>query len=235
MLVEALAYALSLAATPARFRPHLADAVGLWARGRRQRAGWQPHLQLTRGHLSETVNKIERRRTVVVLGSGPLFDVPIEALAQAFERVVLVDRIHLFSARRRIARFANVELAWHDLSTAAGAEPLMFLDDIADLDWVISLNLLSQLGFGAPDGREREVIESHLDGLSALCCRVSLVTDLDYATIDRSGRASAAFDLLYGRAMPEAAARWPWHVAPFGEEARNSRRTHTVAFYPDWR
>ena len=133
MLAEALAYALSLAATPARFRPHLADAVGLWARGRRQRAGWQPHLQLTRGHLSETVNKIERRRTVVVLGSGPLFDVPIEALAQAFERVVLVDRnrehVRHSTCRKKVKLRAicTVELA--------GRKACCSLGDLWNLVW----------------------------------------------------------------------------------------------------
>src|SRR5205823_1666821 len=138
---------------------------------------WQGHLAETQRHILETAALLPRRRTVVVLGSGPLFDVPLEDLGRAFERVILVDRVHLFTARRRASRQANVSLKSLDLSAASNPLPLAFLGEIPELDWVVSLNLVSQLAFGAPAGREREVVDAHLDGLAALPCRVSLVTD----------------------------------------------------------
>lgn len=234
MLLESLIYAASYRDTPIHFRPHLHEAVGLWSRGRRQARAWKPHAERTTGHIRDAMVAIASRRTVVVLGSGPLFDVPIEALAAAFRTVVLVDQAHLAPARRRTRGQANVRHDWRDLSAATTADPLGFLAAIPDLDWVISVNLVSQLGVGAPFGRERQAIDSHLDDLTRLPCPVTLVTDIDYQTFDRTGARHEHFDLLHGRPMPAPAQRWHWEVAPFGEESGTTRRTHSVGFYPDW-
>ncbi|HEX4297600.1 MAG TPA: hypothetical protein VHZ56_06210, partial [Devosia sp.] len=168
MLVESLIYARSWGRTPARFRPFLVDAVGLWARGNRQFRAWTPHLNKTIAVLDTTIDDIASRRTVAVLGSGPLFDVPIESLARNFRRVLLVDRAHLSTIDHRVGRYGNVERVWRDLAPEGDLHPLRFLADIPELDWVISVNLLSQIGRAAPEGRERQAIDAHLDGLAAL-------------------------------------------------------------------
>ena len=49
-----------------------------------------------------------------------------------------------------------------------------------------------------------------------------------------TGALLADVDLLYGRSLPDADSRWLWEVAPFGEEARDRRRVHTVVAFPDW-
>src|SRR2546421_462946 len=77
MLLESLVYYRSYWRTPVAFRPHLVDAVGLWARGQRQFRAWTPHLNKTLAVLDTTIDDIASRRTVAVLGAGPLFDVPI--------------------------------------------------------------------------------------------------------------------------------------------------------------
>jgi len=123
MLAEALVYALSYRRTPAAFQPHLAEAIGLWARGRRQARTWAPHLEQTRAVIEETIATISPRDTVAVLGSGPLFDVPLEALAQNFERVLLIDLAHLSTIARRVARYPNVERVWRDLAPRADPAP----------------------------------------------------------------------------------------------------------------
>ncbi len=233
MLAEALVYLQSLPATPARFRRNLYDAVGLWARGRRQVSAWAPHVANTRGLIDTTIDDIAPRRTVVVLGSGPLFDVPLESLARTFARVILVDHAHLSTINRRLARYGNIERQWRDLS--AGTDPLSFLRDIADLDWVISVNLASQLARGAPAGHERAVIDAHLDALGALPCRVTLVTDVDYRITDNAGTVIEEADLLHGRTLPKPDLTWKWEVAPFGEEKPGTRRVHQVDAWLDWR
>lgn len=235
MLAETLVYARSYRATPPPFRPYLAEAIGLWGRGERQRRAWAPHLANSQNLIDTYIDDVTRRRTVVVLGSGPLFDVPIEALGRTFKRVVLVDRAHLSTIRPRLHRYPNVELDWRDLSPVTQAAPLAFLDAIEDLDWVISVCLVSQLARAAPEGRERFVVDSHLDGLAALSCPVTLITDLDYRVFNRHGVVHDSADLLFGRAVPRSGLRWKWEVAPFGEEARNMRRVHSVAAWPDWR
>ena len=234
MLAELLVYAASYRPTPPAFRPHLGEAVGLWARGQRQTRAWAPHLANSRGLIDTTIDDLTSRRTVVVLGSGPLFDVPVESLARTFRQVILVDRIHLSTLSQRVDRYANVERDWRDLSTADNPDALDFLDAIDDLDWVISLSLVSQLARGAP-GAERRVVDGHLDRLAALPCPATLVTDLDYRVFNRHGVMLDTADLLHGRPVPRSGLRWKWEVAPFGEEDRHTRRVHSMAAWPDWR
>lgn len=50
---------------------------------------------------------------------GPLFDIPVYALADAFDVVELVDIVHPKRARQIAAGFANVELKTSDVSGAA--------------------------------------------------------------------------------------------------------------------
>ncbi|MDP1732303.1 MAG: hypothetical protein Q8L54_14250 [Devosia sp.] len=235
MIVESFVYALSYPGTPKAFRPHLADAVGLWARGQRQFEAWAPHIARTRGLIDTMIDDVAPRRTVAVLGSGPLFDVPLEALARTFETVLLVDQAHLATTNRRLRRYPHVRRQWHDLSAATNPDHLGFLGRVPDLDWVISLNLLSQLAHWAPQGEARGVVDAHLDGLAVLPCPVTLVTDLDYRVFGRNGGIKEQFDLLHGRPLPPSDQSWLWEVAPLGEESGSIRRVHSVAAWLDWR
>ena len=214
MLAELRVHAASRRDTPPRFRPYLAEAVRSWSTGLRQSRAWAPH---------------------VVLGAGPLFELPLESLARTFARVVLVDRAHLSAIRPRLARYGNIERQWRDLSPATSVDPLAFLAGIADLDWVISANLLGSMALAAPAGQHRQVIEDHLAALAALPCPATLITDLDYRVFNRHGVVLDSADLMHGRFMPRSGLRWKWEAAPFGADQRHTRRVHSVAAWPDWR
>lgn len=234
MLAESLVYARSWWRTPREFRPYLVEAIGLWARGQRQLRAWTPHLTKTLRVLDSTIDDIASRRTVAVLGAGPLFDVPIESLARTFQRVLLVDLAHLSTTDVRTGRYRNIDRMWRDLSPVDNPEPLAFLAGVPQLDWVISVNLLSQIGRTAPEGTERETIRRHLAALSALKMPVTLVTDVDYRVFDREGKLLEDVDMMHGHVLPPPENRWLWEVAPLGEEAPDTRRVHTVHAYPDW-
>ncbi|MGO7427765.1 hypothetical protein ACCT09_50600, partial [Rhizobium ruizarguesonis] len=134
----------------------------------------------------------------------------------------------------------NVRLIERDLSgydeLAAGREPepLGFLRGVPYLDFVVSANLLSQIGRGVkrrheaeagrmPEDTVERLIAAHLAGLSCLPCRSCLVTDIAYAVIDRNGRTHEEADLLHGVLPPPAKAAWTWPVAPLGEESKDYR------------
>ncbi len=235
MLAELAAYAASYGRTPPAFRPYVGEAVGLWARGMRQARAWAPHLANSRGLIDTTIDDIASRRTVVVLGSGPLFDIPVESLGRTFETVLLVDRAHLSTIDARVARYGNIRRDWRDLSPEHDPDALAFLRAIPELDWVISASLVSQLARGAGPENARLVVDRHLDALAALPCPVTLITDLDYRVLNRHGIIRDSGDMLHGRPMPRSGLRWKWEVAPFREEARHTRRVHYVAAWPDWR
>lgn len=188
------------------------------------------------------------RRTAVVLGSGLLRDVPLEMLSRAFDTVVLVDRVHLASVRAWLSlkKLTNIKLVERDLSgygdLKAGREPepFGFLRLVSYLDFVISANLVSQIGIGAGRLLEKEapgampadtvsrLVAAHLDGLKALPAATCLLTDISFSVIDRNGHVHEQQDLLAGVAPPAAFASWDWPVAPLGEESPDYQVVHRV-------
>lgn len=235
MLAELKVHVETIRATPMPFRPHVGAAVRHWSLGTRQYRAWAPHLAQARGLIDTTIDDIARRRVVVVLGAGPLFDIPLESLGRTFEQVVLVDRVHPSATNARVARYRNVRRIWRDLSPETDAAALDFLGEIDGLDWVISSTLVAQLAAGAAAPARRQVVDRHLDALAGLPCPVTLIADLDYRVLNRHGVLRDSADLLHGRPMPRSGLRWKWEVCPFGEEGRDTRRVHYVAGWPDWR
>jgi hypothetical protein len=248
MIAETLNH---LATLPITRRPHrrfIRSSVSLWSRAGRCRHAWAEHETRSQNAVFDAIADLKQRRTAVVLGSGLLRDVPIAALAKAFDTVVLVDLVHLASVRVWLGarRIGNVRAIERDLSgydqLAAGQvpEPLGFLRQVPYLDFVVSANLLSQIGRGAqrrltdepvgsmPGDTAAKLVNAHLLGLTGLPCRTCLITDIAYAVIDRTGRTHEEADLLLGVAAPEATDRWAWPVAPLGEESKDYQIVHQV-------
>jgi len=247
MLAEAVQYAATHMVTPKAFRPFVRSSVSLWSRAGRCAKDWAAHEENCKAFIRETIGGMRERRTVGVLGSGLLRDVPVEALAETFDTVVLVDLVHLASVRTRLKakRFKNIRLISRDLSgfedAAAGkpVEPLAFLRQVPYLDLVVSANILSQIGVGAKrrlerksDARKSEIsralIRAHLDGLAALPCKTVLLTDTGYRVTDRKGNVLEEADLLCGVPAPAAKRAWTWPVAPYGELGRDCQAVHEV-------
>jgi hypothetical protein len=161
MLAEALRWLLTPCPKTARCLGHLAESVAIESRARRCQAAWAPHLQHSREALLASASHCEQHRVALVLGSGPLLDVPLAELAARFEAVWLVDLVHPLVARWQVRLYPNVRLIEHDvteclgdlisgppldLDRLAGRVPRRFLDE-PRIDWVASLNLLSQLPY----------------------------------------------------------------------------------------
>ncbi|MBX4994082.1 hypothetical protein ABID08_003639 [Rhizobium binae] len=245
MIAEALLYAATWPLTGKTHRKFIRYSVNLWSRAGRCAAEWADHEEKSRNAIRAATADLRRKRTAVVLGSGLLRDVPIEELARAFDTVVLVDLVHLASVRLSTKTHRNIRLIERDLSDydelAAGREPepLGFLRTVPYLDFVVSANLLSQIGRGVkrrceagdagmPDDTVERLIAAHIAGLSGLACRHCLVTDIAYAVIDRNGRTHEEADLLFGVSPPPSKTTWKWPVAPLGEESQDYRIEHKV-------
>jgi hypothetical protein len=247
MIAEAIQYAATELVTPRGFRRHVRSSVSLWSRAARCRKAWEPHEANCKAFILDVAATLKERRTAVVLGSGLLRDVPVEDLAKSFDTVVLIDLVHLAGVRVWLTtkRLKNVRLVWRDLSgldeALAGKdlEPLAFLRQVPYLDFVVSANILSQIGVGAKrrldeDSNPRRdqilqtLVRGHLDGLAAFPCRVALLTDIAYRVTDRSGEVVEEADLLAGVPAPAAKRSWTWPVAPYGELGRDVQAVHDV-------
>ncbi|EHS53449.1 hypothetical protein PDO_4239 [Rhizobium sp. PDO1-076] len=248
MILEALNYAASWPLTAAAHRPYVRSSVNLWSRAHRCANHWAAHEANCKAAIISAIDGLRQRRTAVVLGSGLLRDIPVVELAKRFDTVVLVDLVHLASTRAWIAMkgLKNIRLIERDLSgfdqlaTGRQPEPLSFLRQVPYLDFVVSANLLSQIGLGAkkrletlpvgdmPADTLKTLISAHLDGLRDIAATACLLTDVAYSVVDRAGRTLETVDLLHGIEVSDPDARWDWPVVPFGEQSADIQVIHRV-------
>ncbi|MHB2165429.1 hypothetical protein [Alsobacter sp. R-9] len=258
MLPELLLTAITPARRAIRRMGLVTGSVGLWSRGARQARHWGPHYERCRAVVRRSIAGLPSRRTAVVLGSGLARDVPMAELLTAFQRVVLVDAVHLPTVRLRYAFAKQVEFVTLDLSGMAdwldGAaegrgQPVTALAADPSVDFVVSANLLSQIPIGVqtaletrpdsaaqlPDDLLARSVRGHLDDLAAFRCTVCLLTDIVMTEKDREGAVTDTLDLMRGVVLPPPDEAWDWTVAPFGEVDRQHEYVHRVHAYPDWR
>ena len=245
-----VAWALSLVnPAPRRLRRlgYVRQSGLLHARSRRCRVAWAPHLMRTRGAIIAAAEATSERGSAVVLGSGLLDDVPLDALADLFDRVHLVDAVHPWPARLAARRHSDVGLMTAEIS--AGLTDPDLREICAGADLIVSANLLSQLpivpieayearGREAPPRLGTQIVETHLAALDRLAAgtgRICLITDTVQREEDRAGRVTNTLDLMFGVTLPKPAEAWDWELAPFGEIDRRRRLIHRVHAYPDWR
>lgn len=241
MLREALEYLVTPVDPEFRGTHYLAEAIATRSRARRCRRDWAPHLENCRRVVSAAVECCARYRTALVLGGGLAHDLPLSELSAAFERILLVDVVHLWPVRRAARRLGNVELVAHDVTESAlglirgGREvraPDRFPDDGA-IDLVVSLNVASQLPViplaalekrGVPeeevDAIGRRLVEAHLDWLDRFDARTCLLMDAEKRVYSRDGTLVDAISAVRGAVVPEHDESWDWHVAPLDEEIR---------------
>lgn len=223
---------------------YLTEIIAIGARYRRCRSSWAEHLRRSRKAIVDAAQGVSSRRTAIVLGSGPLLDVPLAELAETFQSVVLVDAVHPLAARWQARRHANIELVTADLTGALDAlyrwnpqEPLPVPQPLPllrrdDVDFVVSLNLLSQLGVMPVEWIEKRagpagpaiaeayaagLTRAHLDELARCRARVCLVADVDWWRQTPDGTVVERASTIYDVPPPPATEEWVWPIAPAPE------------------
>lgn len=252
MLAEMLLYRLTRTEDWIDRIGYRAGAVRLWSRYGRLKKIWAPHLDRTRRFVCDAARASQGRKTALVFGSGLLADLPLAELCDQFARVELVDIVHLPNARWRTRRFANVRHRVCDLTgvgagLVAGDLPVPHCTDglgVAGIDFVVSLNLVSQLPLAAVDWLETkrgwaaerceaygaQIVAAHLAHLRAFDCPVCLVGDAARSALAKAGGPTERQDALFGVALPPADAAWDWELAPLGEISKEyAVRNHVVA------
>lgn len=248
MLAEAIKYAAARLRGQGDPHGHLAQQVAVWARHKRHSAAWEPHLARAKALALDSARACPERlrRTALVMGSGLLLDVPLDALSALFQTVVLADMAFVPEVRAKAARLGNVQTLEVDLTGRLDLLP-SGLDEpltpdaasglaqvaarLPELDFAYSANLLSQLPLFALDAlppdmeqerREKlaaELVRQHLDGLLALGCPACLVTDVTERGL-RQGELDYEADLLFGVEPGLTGETWNWDMAPDGEAVR---------------
>ncbi|MBS4099044.1 MAG: hypothetical protein KGZ83_19665 [Sulfuricella sp.] len=258
MLAEWFTYLTTDCHPLARRYGYLRESIGIRARYRRCHAAWQPHLERSQAALLDSLDDCRKFRTALVFGSGLLLDIPLSQLSARFAEVRLIDIVHLPEIRRAARSYPNVTCIEHDVSgclehladaTPAtlddrAAPPTRFLDE-KGIDWVASVNLLSQLPLllrewlvkrfpdlsGAVlDGWEEKLMRRHLDYLAGFDATTCLLADTVQTTYDAAGNSLASTEFAARLGLTERIREeWRWDVAPLGEIAPGIGRFHQVA------
>lgn len=223
MIVEALAALTSRAAPQARRDGLVYGQAAMIGRWLRHRAAWRAHLENCRRFILESAESCAGRDLAVVLGSGPLLDIPLTALAQLFARVVLIDAVQPLHARLIAARLGKVEARCAMLVEAGDQAPrYRSWRGLAPApDFVVASMLLSQLPMrddvDAQTGRAiiADALADLLAGPGAAC----VISETARVHRDRIGTVSQRVDPLLGVVLPSLDARWTWPMAPLGELA----------------
>lgn len=141
--------------------------TGIIQRMLREEGGWQGHLSNTSQYILSGVEKYNPR-TIRILGSGWLLDVPMKELIEKCDRITLVDIIH---PRQVVSKYSKYEkILFETVDLSGGVADLLFhhskkqfsfdrfLPKVKQIepfhysdDMVASVNVMSQLSIFLTD------------------------------------------------------------------------------------
>lgn len=218
---------------------HLFESVSILSREKRCKNAWASHRENCKSFIAGSIQSAHHLESVLVLGSGPLHEIPIELLAKTFKRVVLVDIVHLSSTKKKCAPYNNIEFVEHELTEI---ERDIFLSgklinkipkNFIDSSWglVLSVNVMSQLPlhlekfirkkFNFNDSEIeiflQNITKNHFLFLESFQAPAVLITDTETHYLDDKS-AILQVDLNYEHIkLPKPVKEWMWDVAPIPE------------------
>ena len=175
MIGEFIRYATTFAPERTRKFGYLKHLIALEFRAKRCADAWASHQRRCRNFIVKGAELCEKQNLAVVVGSGLLLEVPINALSERFDRVILVDIFHMPQVRREAKRFFNVKLLTGDVTGIFAAmkehrppgpnspAPPPRLPNLKDADLIVSCNCLTQLAGPFNDHFEKTRGFSDLD------------------------------------------------------------------------
>lgn len=246
-------------ATPeARKLGYLYESIAYRARFRRCEKSWRGHIENCHRAILQATEKAERKDTLLIMGSGPLYEVPMDELKAAFKRVILVDLVQPMEVRRQWGHRPDVLLMEQDLLGLTGsllrwragqALPAPKPPDLRFLepDFVLSANCLSQLALvprenleraargtldeGQLDGFCYDISRSHLDHVRGFSKPHLIIADYETRLLDRRGLVTQKSSPFFETEWMNKTRDWNWSIAPRGEiDLSNSLEMSVGAF-----
>ncbi len=157
MIGEFLRYLTTYAPERVRKFGYLKRLIALEFRAKRCADAWSAHQRRCKNFIVKAADLTEKQNLCVVIGSGLLLEVPIGALSERFDRVILVDIFHMPQVRREAKRYFNVKLLTGDVTGVFAAmkehrppgpnvpAPPARIPNLKDADLIVSCNCLTQL------------------------------------------------------------------------------------------
>ncbi|MTI11297.1 hypothetical protein [Curvivirga aplysinae] len=162
MILEILSYITSPAPKWAKKLGYLTESIGIEARYERCKDAWASHLENSKQAIRDAAKTCTLKRTALIVGSGPGYDLPLEELANDFNTIILLDAVHPKYMKSRVKKL-HKEIGHEKVILFSGditelcdrliqdpnQIPVVGLPSLyhgfPDIDLVVSLNIASQL------------------------------------------------------------------------------------------
>jgi hypothetical protein len=241
MIKELFLYFTTRVSPEAKKFGHLYEAIAIEEREKRCHRFWQSHREESKKTILRTVSTIQEKKSLLILGTGPLHEIPIEQLSAMFDTITLVDIVHLPKTKKKYQALKNITFIEHDITElelkigkikqAINIIPQQFLHDNYDL--VISANILSQLAYHPReflvknahpklseeklDQFSNQISLDHFSYLKKFNCPVLLITDIETKFINKDEKIVEVQTPYLTMDFPSPYAVWDWNVAPIPE------------------
>jgi hypothetical protein len=217
------------------------ESIAIQSRYRRQQTAWQPHIDGCHKFFNQLTGK-----RLIILGSGPLIDVPMDSLLEKFEKIYLIDLVQPLSVTKKYKNSEKVECITQDIT---GLDKILkrnftekhvqetlsknFLETLPEADVLVSCNLFSQLPIKPakyiskiiPSANKKNLIRKiqaqHLSLLESFPGKSYLMSDVELAYRDAQGTLIDRNPTIHVGLPLQNAAKWSWDLAPVGEISKN--------------
>jgi len=260
MIIEFFKYLSNPASRSAKKMGQLQETIAMEARYKRSKNQWASHLENSKNIIRSATLSVSETSDIIILGSGLLLDIPIKYLAEKFNRVYLVDVVHLRKTKRLTRQYNNVIFIEHDITdlseqmlnkpaTGINFTPALEIPALSEkTGLVVSANMLSQIHL-APvfyakkhlnindltlEKLAHDIMLSHVSLLTNTHCKVCLIADHKRLYKDHNQNIIETEEVLFGINMPEPDDSWYWEIAPEGELQKNLSMKSQVYGYKDF-
>ncbi|MGZ3797388.1 MAG: hypothetical protein ACXVB1_13530 [Pseudobdellovibrionaceae bacterium] len=254
MIMEWLEYLKTPGDKTAKEWGYIYQNVSLKFRSRRCCKAWQSHIEASCRLIRDHLEKIQPK-TIMIIGSGLLLEIPLDELLAKTEKIYLVDLVHSPEIRKLATENRKIELVEKDISGLLGilkkglgpfqirSIPWSHLPEwnLPSVDWVISANLMSQIPLmiseSLPMSPEvytkfaRMVRDQHIDRLLKQAPGVLLFADFETRYYAQEGQRIKTETYQVDLKSLEYDREWLWEISPFGETSLDYRIEMLVKAY----
>lgn len=225
-----------------------ADSQGVIDRFIQVNGSWEDHLQHTRNFILKAVTK-KQITNLAVFGSGWCLDLPLDELTGMAGRIQLYDLVHPTQVLHSLRRYSNVDAIVADVTGGVVIRAYQSVKEFrkhgkkatpAEIchaifrpavipDYIISLNLYSQLGELITEYLERHVPYTHdeTDRIKSLLQQSHLqlltpgssclITDFQEYNYNQDGTVSETTDVVrFPLPLSANTETWEWQFDPEG-------------------
>lgn len=131
---------------------YISDQQGIIERYFAEHEGWKLHLENTRSFILDCVKKYSPK-SIVIMGSGWLLDVPLKEIIDICERIYLADIWHPRQIRAMVQKYPKCSLVYTDLTGGAIKQIYKLVKSFQKTGTVESLKSIS---YNTPEFPEKD-------------------------------------------------------------------------------